>query len=114
MNHDSDFLSKRGPAARPRPRLAAAWLSVGLAIAVGAGGALRGGRVAAQAPRAEPARRVRMEYRQEQATWTQIADTLNRWESRGWEAFEIVPIQPQNPGAGNPMTVVLVLRRVSR
>ncbi|SIO66100.1 hypothetical protein SAMN05444166_7958 [Singulisphaera sp. GP187] len=58
--------------------------------------------------------RMPMDYRQVQVVWTHMAETLNKWEEKGWETFEIVPIQPANPGVGAPMTVAILFRRPAK
>lgn len=93
------------------------WVAVAASLVLGLGGFLSLRPVAAQAPRLRPsdqASRSRMEYHQDQAVWTNMAEVLNKWESRGWEVFQIVPVQPANPGAGSPMTVAIVVRRPTK
>lgn len=73
--------------------------------------------VEAQAPRvhrgeAEP--RVRTEYKQTEVAYTQIAQTINEWEAKGWETFQVVPIQTANLGVGGPMKAAIIFRHPTR
>ncbi len=55
-----------------------------------------------------------MEYRQSACLWTSISSVANDWEGKGWELFQVVPIHPENPGAGAKMQVAVVFRRPSK
>ncbi|WP_406697066.1 hypothetical protein V5E97_39385 [Singulisphaera sp. Ch08] len=68
---------------------------------------------ATRAPAAQPVRRPN-DYRQVQVVWANMAETLNQWEEKGWETFQIVPIQATNPGVGAPMTVAILFRRPAK
>ena len=65
----------------------------------------------AQQPR--PGRSA-MEYRQSRCLWPQMSTVLNEWEGKGWEAFQVVPIHPENPSVGGQMQVAVVFRRPSK
>ncbi len=56
-----------------------------------------------------------MDYRQVQVVWTNMAETTQHtWEAKGWETFQIIPIQPANPGIRAPMTVAVLFRRPAK
>ncbi|MDR3633892.1 MAG: hypothetical protein P4L84_08810 [Isosphaeraceae bacterium] len=58
--------------------------------------------------------RPRTEFGQIEAGYAQMAQVMGEWEAKGWETFEIVPIQAANLGVGGPMRVAIVFRRPAK
>jgi hypothetical protein len=71
---------------------------------------------AVAAPQAKGGRpaRARTEYHQVEVVYTRMAEAMNEWEAKGWETFQVVPIQAANPGVGGTMRVAIALRRPER
>ena len=100
-----------------RRKLPAPWtwggltaVAVGVAVTLAAG---QGGRPAgAQAVRAP--RAAAFTYRPSNVLWTRMSETLNQWEAKGWEPYQVVPIASDNPGTGGSMQVAIIFRRDAR